>query len=110
MVQDYTVCFQIIEELVNKELSNGCALCAWGKLNKKFQTMISASKTILWNKFTKCELDDVTRDPEYWITELELLREDLRKLGVIIDGAEIMTHILSNLTEGYKNIFENLED
>ena len=29
---------------------------------------------------------------------------------VIIDNVEMMTHILSNLTEGYYNIVKNMED
>ena len=72
--------------------------------------MTGASKTILSNKFAISKLDDVTRDPEDWITVIELLRGTLRKLGVINDNVEIMTHILSNLPELYKNILENLED
>ena len=60
--------------------------------------------TSLQKKISKFELDDVTRDPEDWIAELELLRGDLQKLGFIIDDVEIMTHILSNLPEEYKNI------
>ena len=50
-------------------------------------------------KNCKSELDDVTRDQEDCITELELLRGNLRKLGVIIDDVKMITHILSNLTE-----------
>ena len=47
----------------------------------------------------KIELDYVTRDFEDWITEIELLRGDSQKLGVIIDDIEMMTHILSDLPE-----------
>ena len=72
-----------------------------GKLNKKFHPMTGASNTRLRKKFAKCKLDDVTRDPEEWIYELELLRGDLWKLGVIIDDVKMMTHILSNLPEEY---------
>ena len=72
--------------------------------------MTGASKTRLRKKFAKCELYGVTRDPEYWTTELELFRANLRKLGVIVDDAEMMTHIISNLPEEYENIVENLED
>ena len=61
--------------------------------------MKGESKTRLRKTFAKSELYDVTRDPEDWITELELLRGDLRKLVVIIDDMEMMTHILSNLPE-----------
>ena len=38
------------------------------------------------------------------------MRGDLRKLGFIIDDVEMMTHIISNLPEGYENIVENLEE
>ena len=31
-------------------------------------------------------------------------------MGVIIDDAEMMTHILPNIPEEYENIFENLVD
>ena len=71
--------------MVTKELPNGSALTAWEILNKNFQLIIEASKTILRNKFAISELDGVTRDPEDWITEIELLRGNVRKLGVIID-------------------------
>ena len=72
--------------------------------------MAGAFKKILCKKFAKSELYDVTRDAEDWISELELLRGDLRKLGVIIDDAKMMTRILSNLPEEYKNIIENPKD
>ena len=71
--------------------------------------MSGASKTIICKKFAKSELDDVTREPEDWINKLELLRGNLRKLGVMIDDVEVMTHILSNIPEDYENIFQNLE-
>ena len=61
-------------------------------LNNALQQITGASKTRLNKKFAKIELDDVTRDPEDCITELELLRGDLRKLGIIIDGVKMMTH------------------
>ena len=70
MAHDDTVCVHIVEESVTKELTNGCNLRACEKLNKKFQPTIGASKTRLRKKFAKCELDDVKRDPEDWITEL----------------------------------------
>ena len=60
--------------------------------------MKGARKTRPCRKCPKRELDDVTRDPEDWMNELELLIF-FRKLGFIINDVEIMTHILSNLTE-----------
>ena len=72
--------------------------------------MSGASKTRLQKKFVESELYDITRDLEDCIAELELLRGDLWKLGFIIDDVEMMTHIISNLPEGYENIVENLEE
>ena len=37
---------------------------------KSFQPMIGALKTRLRKKFSKRELDDVTKDPEDWITKI----------------------------------------
>ena len=71
----------------------------WIKLSRKFEPTKGAYETILRKKFAKSDLDDIKRDPEDWITKLELSRCDLRKLGVIIDDVEMMTHILSKLTE-----------
>ena len=48
--------------------------------------MPGASNTIPRKKFSKNKLYDVTKDPEYLITELELLRGVLQKLGVNIDN------------------------
>ena len=97
LAQYDTVCFQIIEKSVTGELPNGCNLRASEGLNKKFQPMIGASKTIIRRKSAKSVLYDVTRDPEEWISKLELLRGDLRKLGFIIDDVEMVTQIPSNL-------------
>ena len=72
--------------------------------------MEGASKTRLQKKLSKCKLDDVTRDPEDWITELESLRGKIRELRVIIDDTEIITHIMPNLPEEYENSNENLKD
>ena len=78
------MCFQTVEELVNKDSPNGSALVAWDR---------SIQENILQG-ICKSELDDVSRDPEYWITELELLRGDLQKMEVIIDDLEIIAHIM----------------
>ena len=103
------VCFQIVEEAKTQANKYGDTRLAWIKLSRKFDPTTGYFKKILRNKISKCKLDDVTRNPEEWITQLELLRGDLRKLDVKIDGSEMMTHILSNLPEEYQNIVEILE-
>ena len=75
----------------------GDARLAWTILSRKFEPTTGASKTRLRKKFSKYELYEVTRNPEEWITKLELLRGYLQKLDVHIDESEMITHILSNL-------------
>ena len=61
-------------------------------------------------KLLKSALYDVTKDQEYWITNIELLRGDLKKLGVNIDDVEVMNHIMSNLSKQHKRIIEIIKD
>ena len=79
---------------------------------EKIEQEISANKRsvqkILSKKFAKCELDDATRDPEYWINDTKLFRGP--ELRVIIDDVLIITHIMSNLHESCENIFKNLKN
>ena len=79
LAQEDSVFFQIIEESKKKANKYGDARLAWTKHSRKFEPTTGDSNTGLCKKFTKCKLDDVTRNPEEWITELELIRGDLQK-------------------------------
>ena len=67
------------------------------KLSRKFDSTTVASNSILREKFSKCKLDNVTRYPKEWITELKPYRGDLHKFNSHIDDTEMMSHILSNV-------------
>ena len=81
---------------------------------EKIEQGILANERSIQDKITeeirKTRVRLCQKNPEDWITQLELLRDNLRKLGVIIDDVKMMTHILSNLTEEYENIVETLEE
>ena len=66
------------------------------KRSRNFEPTAGYSKTRIRKKFFKCELYDVTRNPEEWITKI--LRGVLQKLDVKIDDSEMMTYILSKTT------------
>ena len=61
-------------------------------------------------KIAKIELEDITRDPKEWNTELELLWGDLQELDAKIDDMEIMTYIIPNLPQACKIIEKKLEE
>ena len=109
LIQEDTVSFRTIEEAKTKANKYGNARQSWMNILGKFEPTIVSSKTRLCNKCSKWELDDITRNPKEFITNLRVLRGDLRKLDVQIDDSEVMTHILSNLPEEYQNIVETIE-
>ena len=76
----------------------------WTKLSGKFEPTTGDSKTRLLKKLAKYELNDITRNPKEWITDIELLRVYLQKLDIHIDDSEMMTHILLELPEEYQTI------
>ena len=59
-----------------------------------FDPTTGASNTILKKKLPENEVNEITRDPKDWITDLELLRQNFWKLVVIIDDVEMMTNKL----------------
>ena len=57
-------CLEIVEESKTKANNYGDARLAWTKLSRNFDTITVASETRLCKKYSECELDDVTRNPE----------------------------------------------
>ena len=108
--QEETVFLKTTEEEKYYKWPNRYAIKAWDKISIKFDATTGYYKTRIFNKYTKRKILNVTRDPEYWITELELLRGELRKLNVNIYDTEMTTHISSNLPESYGEILENPEE
>ena len=54
-------------------------------LSGKFEPTIGASKTRLYKKLGKCELDNIARNSEEWIAKLELLKGDLLNMDLNVD-------------------------
>ena len=61
-------------------------------------------------QFTSSRLKKNHQDPDPWISELELMRIRLKKMGSNIDDEYLMIHIMNNLPSAYNGLIENLED
>ena len=48
-------------------------------------------------QFTSSRLKKNHQDPDPWISELELMRIRLKKMGLNIDDEYLMMHIINNL-------------
>ena len=69
--------FQIFEEVKMTTNKYGSTRQVLIKISRKFDPITGNSKTRPGKKFAKCKLYDVKRNPEEWITKLELIRGDI---------------------------------
>ena len=96
--------------LKKKKPKYGNTRQAWIELSIISDPTTGPSNTTKCKNVVKRKLDDVTRDPKYWITQIKLLRGDSQKIVVMIDYVKMITHILYNLSEEYEKIVENVAD
>ena len=75
--------------LVNKSTTSVCpddnAGKEWKKLLKLFESQTVASKVKIMGLLNSSKLAKSSKDPDEWISELEMLRERLRNIGTEID-------------------------
>ena len=104
------VSFRLVDESTTDECPDGDASLAWTKLQQKFESQTSASRVKLMNQFTNNKLKKLSKDPDEWISKLELTRSRLKKMGTDIDESYLMMHILNNIPGAYDNLVDVLED
>ena len=104
------VSFGAVDEALTKDLPKGDARQAWLNLQAKYESTTAASKKQLKKEFHTSSLNDVTKDPDEWITNLERMRIRLKAMKHEISDEDLMIHVLNNLPEEYDNLVEDLED
>ena len=77
---------------------------------QRYESQTNASRVKLMGQFTSSRLKKNCQDPDPWISELELMRIRLKKMGSDIDDDYLMMHIMNNLPSAYDGLMENLED
>ena len=76
----------------------------------RYESQTSASKVKIMGQLHASRLTKRNKDPEVWISELEMLRSRLSEMGTTIDDEFLILHILNNLPSDYDNVVENLEE
>ena len=104
------VSFGLVDESSSVVYPEGDAHMAWGKLMQRYESQTNASRVKLMGQFSSSRLKKNNQDPDSWISELELMRIRLKKMGTPIDDEYLMMHILNNLPSAYDSLIENLED
>ena len=95
-----TIIFAIVEKSITDDLPTNLA---WKKLKKIFNPQTSANKLKLKRQFTNSNLTDWKKDPDDWITELDILQTQLEEMGHTISDKDLMIHILNNFPTEYKS-------
>ena len=98
------VSFSIVDEARTEDLPEGDLYLAWSGLKEVFEPSTPASKILLKKQFYESKLQDPSRDPDEWITELGLLRQQLKVLQVIIDDDDFVIQIVNNLPKEYDSL------
>jgi hypothetical protein len=101
--------FGLLEDSVTLDLKGGDAALAWKKLNRKHDPSTKANMVQLQRQFADSVLTDVKKDPEEWISELEVLRRRLKTCGDDMDDTRFIVHIITNLPEEYEAVTDLIE-
>ena len=101
--------FSIVDEAVTEELPDGDAELAWKELQRRFEPDTSADKVKLKKEFSTSKLTSWSKDPETWISKLEVIRKRLKKMGNEISDEDMMIHIMNNLPQEYDTVVEAME-
>ena len=110
LAMNENISFGLVDEAKSVVCPDGDAVKAWQKLMKRFESKTSASKVKTMGQLHASRLTKKTKDPEVWISELELLRSRLTEMGTTVDDEFLILHILNNLPSDYDNVVENLEE
>lgn len=80
---------------------NGDAYLAWTRLRNKHQPVTNTQKIMLRREFHRSKLGKVSKSPDDWIEELEIIRSRLAPLGVTIDDEDLIMQVLEGLPKEY---------
>ena len=67
-------CFGLVSEAITNDLPEGDARLAWKNLCARYQPKTGAACVLLKQKFAQTVLDDPSKDPDTWVSNLEHLR------------------------------------
>ena len=105
-----SISFGLVDESTSSICPDGDAGKVWKKLMNRYESQTSASKVKIMGQLHASRITKKSKDPEVWISELEVLRSWLKEMGTTIDDEFLILHILNNLPSEYDNVVENLEE
>ncbi len=101
--------FGLIEDACNDNMENGDAMQAWKNLVNKHDPSTASNVVQMKAKFNSSRLRNARKDPDEWISNLEVLRRKLKAMGHTISEQDMMIHVINNLPKEYDSITDQLE-
>ena len=102
--------FNLVDKACTDNLPEGNARLAWENLLNKHEPSSAATKVSLKMELNQSKLVDVKKDPDEWITGLEIIQIKLGKLKVQVSDEDLIIHIINNLPDAYKAVCDSLEN
>ena len=90
-------------------LADRDAYLVWKRLNAKNESKTNASLTQLKLDFSESEFTDVHKDPEEWMTELEVIQSILKRMNYNVSEEQLIIHVLDHLPEEYDVFVDTIE-
>ena len=100
------VTFGIIEESASTDFPDGDARLAWKNLFNKFEPNTGAMKVRLKSEFQNIKLVDPNKNPDPWMSKMELIKRKLQIMKSNINEEDLMIQILNNLPREYKTAID----
>jgi gag-polypeptide of LTR copia-type len=86
----------------------GDAPAAWDAIMEKWEPKLATDRHRLMKKFNDSVLEDETKDPAEFISDLELLHAEIEDMGHTIPDEQFLLQILYSLPPAYAVIVDNL--
>ena len=103
--------FTLIKSSITTDLPNGSAALAWKKLMNKHEPTTTANKSTMIQKFYESKLTKVDKDPDEWISKLELLQAKLGVMKHTITDDQLIVHIIHSVQlKEYDAIMDQLQN
>ena len=102
--------FNLVDKAVSGDLPDGDAFQAWKILKDRHEPNTAANKVGLKLEFSQSKLSDVKKDPEEWVSELEIIKIKLANMKVQISEEDLIIHIINNLPVEYDSVTDQIEN
>ena len=105
------IAFGIVKNAKTKDHKKGNSKIAWDRLKTKYEPNTGTELLAINKEYMSMELDDIKKDPEDFITDLDKLRTRMADdtFNEIITDKSFMLHVLNSLPVEYESIVETME-